>query len=153
MNKGLGCSTCHGRVDQMPMMYEQNTLQMEWCLNCHRNAPKNLRPVSEIYNMAWQSPASDKPVWCGTSGLKAGVPTAQTVNCVTVDPAQSGAQVASLQLPATTDKAASSSDASTLPASLTYTKFTSQEALGMFLVKQYNIRSAHELSSCEVCHR
>ena len=40
-----------------------------------------------------------------------------------------------------------------MPASLSYTKFTSQDALGMYLVKQYNIRSAHELSSCEVCHR
>ncbi len=38
VNKGIGCSTCHGRVDQMPLMYAQNTLQMEWCLNCHRNA-------------------------------------------------------------------------------------------------------------------
>jgi hypothetical protein len=153
VNKGMGCSTCHGRVDQMPIMYAQNTLQMEWCLNCHRNAPKNIRPVTEVYNMAWQSPTTEKPVWCGTSGLKAGVPTAQTVNCVTVDPAQTGAQVASLELPATTQKGASSSDATMMPASLSYTKFTSQDALGMYLVKQYNIRSAHELSSCEVCHR
>ena len=45
VNKGMGCSTCHGRVDQMPLMYQQSTLQMEWCLNCHRNAPKNIRPV------------------------------------------------------------------------------------------------------------
>jgi hypothetical protein len=45
------------------------------------------------------------------------------------------------------------SDASAVPASLTYTKFTSQDALGDYLVKQYNIRTPHELSSCEVCHR
>ena len=37
VNKGIGCSTCHGRVDEMPIMYMQNSLQMEWCLNCHRN--------------------------------------------------------------------------------------------------------------------
>ena len=85
--------------------------------------------------------------------MKAGVPTAQTVNCVTSDPAQAGAQIASLQMPDTTQKGASSSDATAMPASLSYTKFTSQDALGMYLVKQYNIRSAHELSSCEVCHR
>ena len=36
VNKGLGCSSCHGRVDEMPLMYMQNSLQMEWCLNCHR---------------------------------------------------------------------------------------------------------------------
>jgi hypothetical protein len=37
VNKGIGCASCHGRVDEMPLMYQQNTLQMEWCLNCHRN--------------------------------------------------------------------------------------------------------------------
>ena len=46
VNKGMGCSSCHGRVDQMPLMYAQNTLQMEWCLDCHRNPAKNLRPTS-----------------------------------------------------------------------------------------------------------
>jgi NAD-dependent SIR2 family protein deacetylase len=61
VNKGLGCSSCHGRVDQMPIMYQQNTLQMEWCLNCHRNPAKNLRPTSEIYNMAWTGPTTDSP--------------------------------------------------------------------------------------------
>jgi hypothetical protein len=56
VNKGIGCASCHGRVDQMPLMYMQNTLQMEWCLNCHRNPAENLRPTSEIYNMAWGGP-------------------------------------------------------------------------------------------------
>jgi hypothetical protein len=46
----------------------QNTLQMEWCLNCHRNPAVNLRPTSEIYNMAWAGPSSDKPVWCAETG-------------------------------------------------------------------------------------
>ncbi len=76
VNKGLGCASCHGRVDQMPLMYAQNTLQMEWCLDCHRNPAKNLRPTSEIYNMAWEAPAGDRPVWCSTTGDKGG-PTAQ----------------------------------------------------------------------------
>ena len=98
VNKGIGCSSCHGRVDLMPLMYQQNTLQMEWCLNCHRNPGKNLRPTSEIYNMAWDGPSSQKPVWCGSLGLKDGVPTAQTVSCTTIDPSQAGAQVASLNM-------------------------------------------------------
>ncbi len=37
VNKGIGCASCHGRVDEMPLMYMENSLQMEWCLNCHRN--------------------------------------------------------------------------------------------------------------------
>ena len=48
VKKGMGCETCHGRVDEMPLMLQQNSLQMEWCLNCHR-APENyVRPRSEI---------------------------------------------------------------------------------------------------------
>ncbi len=58
VNKGIGCASCHGRVDEMPLMYQQNTLQMEWCLNCHRNPAVNLRPTSEIYNMAWAGPST-----------------------------------------------------------------------------------------------
>ena len=53
INKGVGCATCHGRVDQMPLMWSVNTLQMEWCLDCHRNPAKNLRPRSEIFNMEY----------------------------------------------------------------------------------------------------
>ena len=58
VNKGMGCASCHGRVDQMPLMYAQNTLQMEWCLNCHRNPAKNLRPTSEIYQHGLGKPAT-----------------------------------------------------------------------------------------------
>ncbi len=151
VNKGVGCATCHGRVDQMPLMYQQSTLQMEWCLNCHRNPGRNLRPTTEVYNMAWQSPTTEKPIWCGTSGLKAGVPTAQTVNCIAAEPTQAGAQVASLEMLPTSQHAAA--DTAMVPVSLSYTRFTSQDALGKYLIQQYNIRTPRELSSCEVCHR
>jgi hypothetical protein len=67
VNNGIGCASCHGRVDEMPLMYQQNSLQMEWCLNCHRNPTNNLRPTSEIYNMSWAGPSGDKPVWCTTT--------------------------------------------------------------------------------------
>ena len=52
--KGVGCSTCHGQIDDMPAVFQQNTLQMEWCLSCHREPEKFIRPKSEIYNMQWQ---------------------------------------------------------------------------------------------------
>ena len=52
--KGVGCSTCHGQIDAMPAVYQENTLQMEWCLSCHREPEKFIRPKSEIYNMKWQ---------------------------------------------------------------------------------------------------
>jgi hypothetical protein len=57
VNKGVGCSSCHGKVDQMPLMWKENTLQMEWCLQCHRAPEKVLRPKEEIFNMEWEPPA------------------------------------------------------------------------------------------------
>jgi hypothetical protein len=52
--KGVGCSTCHGEIDNMPSVYQKNTLQMEWCLSCHRQPENFIRPKSEIYNMKWK---------------------------------------------------------------------------------------------------
>jgi hypothetical protein len=154
VNKGLGCSSCHGRVDQMPLMYAQNTLQMEWCLDCHRNPAKNLRPTGEIYNMAWVGPKEDSPVWCAATGDKIGTPTAQSVNCVTQDPNNAGPEMASLELPMHSAKGLVSDVAgAAVPAPASYTKFTNQMALGHFLEKQYHIRTPRDLTSCEVCHR
>jgi hypothetical protein len=154
VNKGLGCSTCHGRVDMMPLMFAQNTLQMEWCLDCHRNPAKNLRPTGQIYNMAWEGPKEDSPVWCSVGDSKTGVPTAQSVNCVTKEPTGAGPEMASLELPLHGAKGLASDVAgAALPAPVSYTKFTSQMELGHFLEKNYHIRTPRELTSCEVCHR
>jgi hypothetical protein len=154
VNKGIGCASCHGRVDQMPLMYEQNTLQMEWCLNCHRNPAKNLRPTAQIYNMAWEAPADERPVWCAVNDAKTGTPTAQSVSCTMKDPTGAGPQMAALQAPSTGgNPTATDAPTGTIPAALHYEKFTSQDQLGHFLLKQYHIRTPNELSSCEVCHR
>lgn len=64
--KGIGCSTCHGRVDQMPLMWRVNTLQMEWCLQCHRQPEKYLRPPEKVFDMKWRSPSKEHEVeWEG----------------------------------------------------------------------------------------
>jgi hypothetical protein len=52
--KGVGCATCHGRIDEMPVVYQAASLQMEWCLSCHRNPEKFVRPKDKIYDMAWR---------------------------------------------------------------------------------------------------
>ena len=57
VHKGVGCTTCHGRVDQMPLMWRENTLYMEWCLECHRNPERFVRPRDQVFNMDWQPPA------------------------------------------------------------------------------------------------
>ena len=59
VNKGVGCVTCHGQVDKMPLVYQQSTLMMNWCLDCHRNPEKYLRPRDQVFNMNWERPADD----------------------------------------------------------------------------------------------
>ena len=58
---GVGCVSCHGRVDQMPLVYQKNSLEMRWCLDCHRNPEKYVRPPSEVFTMGY-SPAEDQLV-------------------------------------------------------------------------------------------
>jgi hypothetical protein len=55
--KGMGCTTCHGPVNKMQLMYQDASLLMEWCLDCHRNPQKNVRPREEVFNSEWQPPA------------------------------------------------------------------------------------------------
>ena len=62
INKGVGCNTCHGPVDRMPLMYNYASLQMEWCLNCHRNSEQYLRPRDQVFNMRYEQPSGSQPV-------------------------------------------------------------------------------------------
>jgi hypothetical protein len=52
--KGVGCSSCHGDVASMPLMWKAAPMTMEWCLSCHRNPGPNLRPASAIYDTGWR---------------------------------------------------------------------------------------------------
>jgi len=60
VNKGIGCSTCHGRIDTMPLTRKVNTLYMQWCIECHRNPERYVRPKSEVFNAAYETPAPDQ---------------------------------------------------------------------------------------------
>ena len=53
VQKGVGCASCHGRVDQMPMTWKAEPMTMEWCLNCHRNPELHLREQRDIFNMEY----------------------------------------------------------------------------------------------------
>lgn len=53
VHKGIGCASCHDRVDQMPLMYQAPSLLMEWCLDCHRHPENHLRPVAKVFDMKW----------------------------------------------------------------------------------------------------
>ncbi len=57
LNKGIGCETCHGRVDQMPLAWKSETMFMEWCLNCHRHPGEFIRPRDQVFTMGWTGSA------------------------------------------------------------------------------------------------
>ena len=56
VNKGVGCSTCHGSVDHMPLTWQAEPLRMEWCLDCHRNPAKYVRPPDRVFDMSYKPP-------------------------------------------------------------------------------------------------
>jgi hypothetical protein len=62
INKGVGCNTCHGPVNKMPLMYNYASLQMEWCLDCHRAPEKYLRPRDQVFNMEYVQPGRDQVI-------------------------------------------------------------------------------------------
>jgi hypothetical protein len=56
VKKGVGCTTCHGPVDQMPLMWRENSLYMEWCLECHREPERFVRPREFVFSVSWRPP-------------------------------------------------------------------------------------------------
>jgi Cytochrome c7 and related cytochrome c len=59
IRKGVGCVTCHGRVDEMPLTWQAGSLQMSWCLDCHDKPADYVRPREQVFNMKWE-PAGDQ---------------------------------------------------------------------------------------------
>jgi hypothetical protein len=57
VNNGVGCSTCHGAVDQMTDIWKTESLTMGWCMECHWAPERFVRPRSEVFNMAYVPPA------------------------------------------------------------------------------------------------
>src|SRR5438270_6195807 len=60
VNKGVGCETCHGRVDKMPLTWQKASLQMEWCLNCHRHPEQYVRPREAVFEMGYEPPVDQE---------------------------------------------------------------------------------------------
>jgi hypothetical protein len=52
--KGVGCASCHGRVDEMPLTQRVVSLSMQWCLDCHRDPQRFLRPREKVFDLGWQ---------------------------------------------------------------------------------------------------
>jgi Cytochrome c7 and related cytochrome c len=60
INKGVGCETCHGRVDKMPLTWQHASLQMEWCLDCHRHPEQYVRPREAVFQMGYEPPVDQE---------------------------------------------------------------------------------------------
>jgi hypothetical protein len=56
IHKGVGCTTCHGQVDRMPLMYQEQSLQMEWCVECHRRPEQYVRPREAVFRVDYVPP-------------------------------------------------------------------------------------------------
>jgi Zn ribbon nucleic-acid-binding protein len=81
--KGVGCVTCHGQVDAMPLMWRENTLTMEWCLECHRDPARYIRPREQVFAMHWQPPAAQRDFGQKLAATYKIVSTEKLTNCST----------------------------------------------------------------------
>ena len=61
VQKGFGCETCHGKVDESPLMAKAQSLHMEWCLECHRHPERYVRPREAVFQLGYQ-PAEPQAV-------------------------------------------------------------------------------------------
>jgi len=78
VKQGVGCETCHGRVDRMPLMLQKSSLQMEWCLDCHRDPSRYVRPRDQITTMGYEVPA-------GTTQAELGAQLVQAYNIAGIE--------------------------------------------------------------------
>jgi len=60
VNKGIGCVSCHGQVNEMPLTWKEHTLYMKWCLQCHRAPQDEIRPRDEVFDMNWKKPENQQ---------------------------------------------------------------------------------------------
>jgi hypothetical protein len=83
VRKGVACTSCHGQVEQMPILWKQHTLQMGWCLECHRHPAGALRPPAEEFNLNWD-PSKGKSELGQELAKEEGVPsTRELTDCTT----------------------------------------------------------------------
>lgn len=81
VNKGVGCSTCHGQVNEMAVVWQTQALYMGWCLNCHRNPEEYVRPRDEVYNMEYIAPANQLALGRELVAEYGIMPADQLTNC------------------------------------------------------------------------
>jgi len=84
LKKGVGCASCHGRVDQMPLIAKASPLTMEWCLGCHRAPEEHLRPPDKLFDMQWTAAGAADQLALGRELVKKNhVPVHRLSDCST----------------------------------------------------------------------
>jgi hypothetical protein len=148
VNKGVGCNTCHGDVDNMPLMLQANSLLMEWCLDCHRAPEKYIRPQQLVAERSGTLEAQKKldPEHRDQGAIQREQEEYALFNA--------RGQVFNVRY-----KPASSSN----PITVRFARwkgregkemtFTKQSELGKALIQEYGIRSVADITSCSTCHR
>lgn len=83
VSAGVGCVSCHGRVDEMPLVSKQHALSMKWCLDCHRHPEQALVPPDRVFDLGWRRPPDDSDgALSGPSLMESsGVRTAGLTSC------------------------------------------------------------------------
>jgi hypothetical protein len=81
IHQGVGCETCHGRVDRMPLTWKAESMRMEWCLDCHRNPGNYLRPREEVFTMGWRPPVPQSELGRRLVSMYRVDPPSKLLNC------------------------------------------------------------------------
>ena len=80
--QGVGCATCHGRVDEMKLTHKEHTLRMGWCLKCHEAPEKFIRPRDQVFNMAYKAPGRKEQRALGSRLVEEyNIKVGQLLNC------------------------------------------------------------------------
>jgi hypothetical protein len=83
ISKGVGCSTCHGQVNQMPLIFQAAPLLMYWCIDCHRDPAQALRPMDQVFNMDWKAPSDQEEMGRKFVAERHLRPTVELTSCST----------------------------------------------------------------------
>ncbi len=82
VQKGIGCDSCHGRVDQMPLTWQAKTMHMRWCLDCHTHPERYVRPRQDVFRLDWHPPANQAEI--GPLLVKRyGIDSKRITDCIT----------------------------------------------------------------------
>ncbi len=133
LNRGISCVSCHGKVNEMEVVYQAEPQSMGWCLNCHREPEKNLRPLTEITNLNWTPDTVERePFYKGLLAKK-------------ITPAEIAAQMKGFKGDVPADAKGLAAKAAEI-----YGEKVTQEEVGLQLKAHWQINPPQD---CTACHR